>query len=431
MNDYYKNLMRIIAYSLALSGVFAGCVSERADVYADVKNVGPTVRTRYRYKIVAYKWKCPDVIQAYYQNPGLGNAKLDECRKEYERTVLNRYSSSFCRTQPSVFSDTGIPIVLREISNTATSDIFPTFPLSILSIFVFPAWIQRTTENVVAISVGNTDVQIEKFSVGMSLKTAMSAIIPSSLVFNDKCAECAKDAGYSSSSTVKDCIFFDNSRVSESDCVDRVMAYAVASKLKQLEDAGQIDMVIAQNTRNQDLGPAKSLQMPGSALAVQPQKPPYRIVSLIRDDNSDFAYAFVLEMNGEPSIQAFFGIQNVFAREVQCAYKSEYPNADISTLRIAVQPRFVNGRIEGRATVLTIAPVSLSYDAITRRGKLAVRFNIGQMEEARIWIRKNIETLAQDKNIALVTGQPPPAGVFYSLGEKIDGDVMEIEFKTE
>ena len=158
---------------------------------------------------------------------------------------------------------------------------------------------------------------------------------------------------------------------------------------------------------------------------------PYRIVYLERDGGSDFAYRFALVLNGEPSIQTFFGIQKVFADEVRSAYHIEYPNADLHSLRIAVQPRMVNGRVEGRAAVLTISPVSLSYDANTRRGKLAVRFNAGQAEEARAWIRKNIETLARDKNIALTTGQLPPDATYYSLGERIDGNVMEIEFRTE
>lgn len=56
---------------------------------------------------------------------------------------------------------------------------------------------------------------------------------------------------------------------------------------------------------------------------------------------------------------------------------------------------------------------------------------MGQSAEARAWARENIETLARDKNIALVTGQRPPDANYYLLGEKIDGNVMEIEFKTE
>ena len=55
----------------------------------------------------------------------------------------------------------------------------------------------------------------------------------------------------------------------------------------------------------------------------------------------------------------------------------------------------------------------------------------GQAEEARTWILRNVKTLAHDKNIALVTGRLPPEATFRTLGEKVDGNVMEIEFKTE
>ena len=152
----------------------------------------------------------------------------------------------------------------------------------------------------------------------------------------------------------------------------------------------------------------------------------------MREDDSDFMYVFILELNGEPSIQTFFGIQKLFAHELLAAYKMEYPNADVSSLRIAVQPQLIDGRIQGRAAVLTIIPVSLAYDTNTRRGKLSVRYNANQYEEARKWVRKNIETLARDKNIALTTGEIPPAAKFYLGREEFkDGNTLEIEFKTE
>lgn len=75
--------------------------------------------------------------------------------------------------------------------------------------------------------------------------------------------------------------------------------------------------------------------------------------------------------------------------------------------------------------------MSLSYDASLRLGKLSLRFGPGQEKETRNWAKENIETLVRDKNIALITGQLPPAAIYYSLSEKINGNVMEIEFKTE
>ena len=61
-----------------------------------------------------------------------------------------------------------------------------------------------------------------------------------------------------------------------------------------------------------------------------------------------------------------------------------------------------------------------------------MRVNANQYEEARQWVRKNIETLARDKNIALTTGEIPPAAKFYLGREEFkDGNTLEIEFKTE
>jgi len=250
----------------------------------------------------------------------------------------------------------------------------------------------------------------------------------------------------------------------------KALVYGIAAKLKEMENAGIINESIARNAaavrkgidiqrkrredeikkrQEQDRERRtyearvkmltlerqkrqgiieRTMQQP---LAEPPPKAPYHIIMLERDGKSDFSYRFALNLNGEPSIQTFFGLQKIFAEEIRVAYQSENPGSDASALRISVQPQLVNGRIEGRAEVLTITPISLTYDANTRRGKLSVRFNAGQVEEAREWIRKNIETLARDKNIALTTGTLPPEATYYSLGEKIDGNVMEIEFRTE
>jgi len=418
--------MRVFAAIVLSTALVGGCVSERTDVWADVKDFGPSIRTRHRYKLSGYRWKCPDEIRAYFQNPGLGNAKLNEWCRENERIIFNRYSAALYKHQPDVFSDTGIPIVLNEVSSTQSSDIFPTFVLSILSFFAFPAWIQGSGEDVVAIDVGNSGVGIGKVVVGMCSQESISLIIPSSLLLNGEGAHCEKDTGYSTSFFEKNRIFFDRYKTSERDGVGGIMAYAIASRLKELEDSGQIDAILVQGTHGDG-----NLKAKYKASTVPIQKPPYRIASFVRESNSDFAYAFALEMNGEPSIETFFGIQTIFVREVLSAYKMEHPDADVSNLKVDVQPRLLNGRIEGRVAVLTIVPLSQSYDTNTRRGRLSVRFHAGQSVEARAWIRKNIETLVRDKNIAQTTSRLPSAATYYLLGERIVGDTMEVEFKAE
>ena len=248
--------------------------------------------------------------------------------------------------------------------------------------------------------------------------------------------------------------------------LDKVLSYAIAYRLKEMEDSGAMDVALSklavmkkEEERQRQVAAAKAAEQRARAEAAEARRralaeaeakrrhmqeesqkvrsklvntPPYRIIDLAREKGSDFAYAFSLELVGDASIQTFFGVQNIFASEVRTAYLMEYPNADVTALRVVVQPRLSNGRIVGLAEVLTITPVSLTYDPNTRRGRLAVRYNANQYEAARDWIRRNIETLARDKNIALVTGEIPPAAKFYSLGETLkEGNVLEIEFKTE
>ena len=88
--------------------------------------------------------------------------------------------------------------------------------------------------------------------------------------------------------------------------------------------------------------------------------------------------------------------------------------------------------VEGRAEVMRISVVSLQYDATRRKGVISVKIGANRFEDARKWVRKNIETLAKDKNIALVTGTIPPEARFYLGAERVkEGNVLEIEFETE
>jgi hypothetical protein len=126
-------------------------------------------------------------------------------------------------------------------------------------------------------------------------------------------------------------------------------------------------------------------------------------------------------------------VQQEFRKAVKEDYVESTPGAESSNLYVEFpEYELKGGKIEGRAVVLTISVTSLTYDPNTRKGRLAVKVSANQYEEARKWIRKNIETLARDKNIALVTGEIPPAAKFYLGREELkDGNILEIEFKTE
>jgi len=163
--------------------------------------------------------------------------------------------------------------------------------------------------------------------------------------------------------------------------------------------------------------------------------PSYRIISCERETGSEFVYKFSLELTGNvvDPLESFLGIKQKLRTYVRDMYAGANNVSDINSVKVDFCDESISDKlITGRAVVLTMAPVALSYDANARLGRLSVRFNASQYEDARAWARKNIETLARDKNIALVTGVIPPVARFYSLSESLkDGNILEIEFKTE
>lgn len=414
-------LLDIAVVSMLLAFALYGCQHVRTAAIVDVPGPSVAVQTKYRYSV-----------------------KLRRDGSSYNGNLL------FKLYQPCVFAEDGIPVIVAASicrrDSYGRSDAAKTaqFLLYMCSCGLAPIFNGYDAEESVSISIPLiSNRQSGSLKIATQYDEALSIFSPIALCLKRGEPSFPRfDAGTS-------CVFKNNRDGIGSQFMQtrdsEALAYGIAFKLKEMEDSGLINESIVEKHKEQqrsmvaERSTAANKKILERNLNITMQKstdatvaqPPYRIVHLERDGSSDFAYRFALELNGEPSIQTFFGIQKVFANEVRSAYQLEYPNADLRFLRVAVHPRLVNGRIEGRAEILTIAPLSLYYDPNTRRGKLAVKFNAGQAEEARAWIRKNIETLAQDKNIALRTGELPPVATYYSLGEKIEGNVMEIEFKTE
>lgn len=414
-------------FPIVLALAASGCLHiRRAAAVVDVPGPICSVATRNRYQVI---WR-------------LGQHASNKTR------LLKLFQSR-------VFADDGIPVTVTIVDSR--SDSFGLSNEAKIAQFVFylcscgiaPFFNNFETHEMAAISIPYVAAEQSRNVSVATKRDAMWAILPIPACMY------VGEASFPHSNPDAKSLFVDhhygmNSGVAvwgydANDWAYQAWAYGLASRLKELEDAGVInDEIAAKHAADRKKAEAarqfaaekkkheqrisRTLHRPSGAGAA---RPPYRVLRIERDANCSFAYNFALELNGEPSIQTFFGVQNVFEDEMRSSYLLEYPNAEASSLRIAVHPRLTDGRIEGRAEVLTIAPLKLSYDSHTRLGKLAVRFSDGQADEARAWIRKHIETLARDKNIALVTGQLPPAATYYSLGEKVDGNVMEIEFKTE
>lgn len=144
---------------------------------------------------------------------------------------------------------------------------------------------------------------------------------------------------------------------------------------------------------------------------------------------------FEYRIDGECTLQMLSEIEREVCSYVRNRYLSMHPTADASLIAIDARPSFINGRVVGTGEVLTITLVGTNYDSNTRRGMVSIRFNVDQYEIARVWVRRNIETLARDKNILLTAGEVPPPGSYVSGDERIvdtpNGKVLEMEFKVE
>ena len=209
------------------------------------------------------------------------------------------------------------------------------------------------------------------------------------------------------------------------------VAHGLAIKLKELEDSGQADAAIAYRRPTAPSMIEKRLQ---ESMMAKPKPKSYTVVRCRRESATQFMYSFAVKLrdDGQDALKSFRSVQKEFRDEIKSDYLETFPDASANSLYVDFpEYSLADGVIVGRAEVLAITPVKCQYDATTRCGLLAVRFDKRQFEAARAWIRKNIETLCRDKNIALTTGLLPPAATYYSLDEKVEGDVLEIKFRTE
>ena len=162
--------------------------------------------------------------------------------------------------------------------------------------------------------------------------------------------------------------------------------------------------------------------------------PLYRVEKFERTADDDFAYVFRLRLKdgADAGISSINKIKNELRLVVVADYVAAY-GGNVGDVKVDL-PEFSqkDDLIEGRAEVMRIAVQSLVYNAETRKGLISVKVGANRIEDARKWVRKNIETLAKDKNVALTTGQVPSEARFYLGAERIkDGNLLEIEFETE
>ena len=401
------------AVVMGVCAIMLGCHSYRDAAVATVKDVGEHIATKHKYRL--------NHVSHYFEG-------LDD--SDFMRVLESQY--------PHVFSDRGIPFVLNHDMGGAAKayNKYNWLPqdkygcLTVLTLGIFP------TFRPLCLPLSFDLVMVDDENVKSSFECirmceSASAAVPTGLIPLGDAPECdgfrvfwrgEKIIGESAGNArmIACCNLFNTRNPLKMMITDdfsrKAFAYGVVAKLKELEDGGKIDDLLQRRE------------------AAKSKAPAHKVVRFARESGNDFTYGFTLELAEMPADpdKASAAVMKEFGESVKEEYIDSFPGVKKESLVVNYVDIRVDGKIvQGRVVVLTIVPTSLTYDANTRRGKLAVRFNAGQAEEARAWIRKNIETLTRDKNIALKTGTLPPEATYYSLGEKIEGNVMEIEFRTE
>ena len=404
-----------VIYSLKLLLLlYAGCAQHRKITIPEVSHIDGQIKTKYTYRLV----------------------------KPYELRAI------FEETHPEVFSSTSssIPFTLQEgeYCNQQLKNGWYNFLSSVLffgSGFVFPQ--DLSTEHWVNYIVKLSDQQSvgDNFNLYNSHDMHHSLIGPLGLACPyGEPAQSVKSQIFWRSYSV--CFAGEDehakNRKEDQKIIDTALAYGVAATLKKMEDEGKINLGMLPKTKPVRRFTPSLVKEVKSKPHIAPAPKNnfyYKIILCERESGRDFAYRFVLQLteDAQRSLQAFRAVQQEFRNALREDYADAFSVADLQSLYVDFpEYRQNEGKIEGRAVILTISVASLIYDPNTRTGKLAVKVNANQYEEARKWVRKNIETLARDKNIALVTGEIPPAAKFYLGREELkDGNILEIEFGTE
>lgn len=215
---------------------------------------------------------------------------------------------------------------------------------------------------------------------------------------------------------------------------ERVMAYALAVRLKELEDSGTINDAFVANAMS-----AQKVSWVGKALKWRNEKTlkvgesVLEIVEFESDADSDFAYRFVLSRKGRVLPSDYGKVREALRSAVRSQYSMKHPDVNPRSLVVDfVEYAMTNGRIEGKVAVLTLETESLAYDSVTRKGRIAVRVGVNQLEEARRWMRKNIGELAVRSNILIQGDKIPTETIFYVENETLrENRLLEMEFRTE
>lgn len=409
MRIVLDNLSILVGCLVATLLSVSGCSHVRSSCSVSVDGGVHPIVTRNRYKALAVKF-------------GDG---VDATQGNLRSTTSN---ASLMKHQPGVFSNDGIPFVVKVKGGAAMNDYQHSSGgivdvLSAITLTLVPNCIsfEISGHGITLDVLDNPDARAT-YDLRFRHDKAMSLWTPLPLLCY--IGEPANDDGWEHRSVVtrhsREFLFGD--MPSEHDYAELrevVSAYAIASLLKKLEDDGLVD-----KSRSRDATRfTKQIGSWGDRLEIDYWN---------KDDEYGHRYSFTMRIRGGGRDSMRESMQEAIRTKIRDDYVASFP--DVAARSLVVDfPEFSlrDGVITGRAIVLSLSVESLRYDPDTHTGMMRVRIGEGQFEDARRYARRNIEILVRDKNIALDAQTIPSAATFYTHDERLKGDVLEISFKTE
>ena len=317
---------------------------------------------------------------------------------------------------PNVFADDGKLFIIRKKADFRPGHLypkdepfytfFPKYLLMMCSFTTVPVSFRKEQSISYVVQLVDSNGNGEQFDISKVVDGSFTLFSPFALIrYNGPPDTGGKPCFFRITNTINPQGSADMPTTAE----HKAIAYAVALKLMEMEKVG-----LSGGTATLDR---------------------YKIIKCERELEDEFAYAFTLELIDPESdvLRTFKDAQDDFRSFVKREYSKEHKGVNQYHLVVDFPHYDIkDGLIEGRAVVMSIRPKSFTYDPNTRKGKIAVLFNPGQYEYVRRYIKRHIESVARQSNIECDEGVELPEGLYYSLGEKIvDGDSLEVEFKTE
>lgn len=402
-----KSFSAFVIFSVFVSCV-VGCMHQRTAYFVSVEGGIKPIVTRNRYTLVDTKHKAE-------------TANVDVMSGS---TFGMRFTNGGLRKfQPNVFSDDGIRVMLdyKLLNRTSGSSLGAVpfmFTLGVLPLFNHWESRSRCTLNV----LDNPDARMsfERYDSGECATTMFS---PLSFLFYNGDADVPDSMSNHSvlQMHTRYCHMINDANtdvyVSGS---EEVLAYAIAALLKKMEDSGLITEV-----NNKHIDRNETLQNSVSDK--------YEIVEFNKDDDCVYRYSFVLKRRDSSSVAVRESreLKKILRAMIREDYIASFPDASRSVVIDFPKFSLQNGKVVGKAVALTFSVASLKYDPHRRTGVLRIRIGENQFEDARKYARKNIESIARDKNIALDANKIPPSAVFYLEEEKLNSGMLEISFRVE